>query len=258
MTRSPPDDLYRDGFEPAQYLRTYYAATVTDDERQVLNALCESFKGGGLMFDRCLEVGCGPTVHHAIPLVPYVREVHMSDYLPENLAEVRRWLDADPQAHDWTAHIRAVLAAEGSKGDPEAVARRAADLRRVVSALRVCDLRDVEPLGVDDRYDLVVSFYTAECVAGTRDEWRLVMRNLLGLVRPGGRVVLASVLDCERYDVAGRWFPTVPVSTDDVPAVLADNGFRQDRIEVRVLPTRDMAAHGFSGTYFATATRGER
>lgn len=49
--------------------------------------------GTGRTYDSAIDIGCGPTVHHAFPLAPFIREIHLADYLPANLAEVRLWLD---------------------------------------------------------------------------------------------------------------------------------------------------------------------
>jgi hypothetical protein len=39
-----------------------------------------------------LEFGCGPTVHHAFPLVNVAGEVHMAEFLASNRAQIEKWL----------------------------------------------------------------------------------------------------------------------------------------------------------------------
>jgi hypothetical protein len=101
----------------------------------------------------------------------------------------------------------------------------------------------------------VLSFFTAECAATNSEHWRAVMRHLLGLVRPGGSVFMASILNCERYDILGRWFQTAAVSVADVSAALAENGFPESGTVIQAASTQDMIDHGFAGIYLVSATK---
>lgn len=111
-------DLYQQVWKPRQYLEQYYSgATVSDDEQAVFAQLAKWFDQGGRQFKRGLDFGCGPTIHHAAALVPYVQELHLADYLPDNLEEIRRWLRDDSDAHVWDVYLSGALthdeAAEG-------------------------------------------------------------------------------------------------------------------------------------------------
>jgi hypothetical protein len=79
---------------PRDYLATYYCQPPTADEQMVLAFLAQHYPK--LESQPCaIEIGCGPTVHHVLPLAPFVSEIHMADYLPGNLRQVRRWRDGE-------------------------------------------------------------------------------------------------------------------------------------------------------------------
>ena len=59
-----------------------------------------------------LEFGCGPTVHHLLPFANVARTIHVADYLRANLVAVRRWVDEDDEAWDWSAFAEAALSNE--------------------------------------------------------------------------------------------------------------------------------------------------
>jgi hypothetical protein len=248
-------DPYLTDWNPREYLRTYYSGPVYDDDRFIFTAAAAWVKTCGRRFDRCLEVGCGPTVHHAIPFVPVVGEFHMSDFVPANLDEVRKWRDRAAGAHDWSRFVREAVSIEGADASDGGVNQREDELRQKLTALRACDLRQPAPLGETATYDLVLSFFTAECAATNSEHWRAVMRHLLGLVRPGGSVFMASILNCERYDILGRWFQTAAVSVADVSAALAENGFPESGTVIQAASTQDMIDHGFAGIYLVSATK---
>ena len=93
-----------------------------------------------------LEIGCGPTVHHVLPLAPFVSEIHMADYLPDNLEQVRRWRDGVPDAHRWNHYTALTLSLEGRETTNAEIERRETDTRRKITSLLHCDLKRDQPL----------------------------------------------------------------------------------------------------------------
>ena len=125
MTPDPPipdqelfDFRTTRGF-PRSYLDTYYAGDPSIDERIVSRFLAR--EGAVLSHGRYAEIGCGPTVHHIMPIAPHVAEIHLLDYLEENLALVRAWCEEVPGAHDWSRFTRMALADAGLPRDSAAV-----------------------------------------------------------------------------------------------------------------------------------------
>jgi hypothetical protein len=116
-----------------------------------------------------------------------------------------------------------------------------------------CDLLRDDPLGEPAAYDLVTSFFCAECVTADKAEWQQLIARVLGLVRPGGSVFLATCRDCTRYAVLGRWIPTAPVTERDLDAVRRLHGFAPDTIRVDVFPAPDWAGDGFDSICVARA-----
>lgn len=131
---------------------------MTEDEALNSRALTGLLTRPGRALGLCLDVGCGPTVHDALPLAPHAGEVLLSDCPPGNLAEVRKWLDDAPDAHDWSACVGGVLNIEGVAPTGESVRRRVADLLAKVTALLPCDLLRDDPHGRPGTYDLVTCF----------------------------------------------------------------------------------------------------
>lgn len=144
-----------------------------------------------------------------------------------------------------------MLRVEGTAA--EELGSRTAELRRKVTALKHCDLRNDDPLGDGVRYDLVATFYCAECVAPDRAGWAQRMERLLKLVRPGGSVFLAAVRNCDRYAVAGRWFDVARVNEADFAEVFARHGFGE--VMGEAVPVPDWAGEGFDSICVARAVK---
>ncbi|XP_065306682.2 nicotinamide N-methyltransferase-like isoform X2 [Dermacentor albipictus] len=68
----------------------------------------ELVKGGIL-----LEVGCGPCMYTAMAASVAFEHIVMADLVPANILEVRKWVDAAPDAKDWTLFAQRLAVIEG-------------------------------------------------------------------------------------------------------------------------------------------------
>src|SRR6478735_3749387 len=176
----PVADFDRD-WVPADYLRDYYTR-VEPDEVATIRFLVRGMADAAA--DRpVLVYGTGPTMHHVFLAAPRASELHLGDYLDANLAELRRWLDRDPQAHDWRAFVRWTLESEGTVADANAVRRREELTRSRTTRLVHVDGRRPSS---GPKYATVISAYGADSATQHHAEWAAFMTNILDRVEPGG------------------------------------------------------------------------
>jgi SAM-dependent methyltransferase len=240
-------DPYLTDWNPGEYLRQYYATSHVSAAEFAHYAFARRhFERTGRRFGRAVEVGCGPTLHHAALIVPHVDHLTLTDYLPANLAEVRRWLDAEPDAHDWGVYFSGLSAA----ADPMPL------LRERVQALLPVDVRHLRPLGGMPPFDLVASYYCLECVSGEQDEWRQRLANVSRLVAPGGVLLLGALRRCHEYHVLGRVFPTALVDESDFAAELPNLGFAPAGTVIEAAPVAEWAGQGFDSICCVWAVKG--
>lgn len=237
--------VYQRLWNSKAYLQQYYSTpTVSDDEQAIFRFLSTGLKQMGRCFNQAIEVGCGPTLHHAMAVVPYVDELHLADYMATNLDEIRLWLMDDAQRHDWDMYFRSLLVEEGCD-DSSTLANRKKVLRQRVTALKLADIRRDHPLGDGSTYDLVMSFYCVEAAATSRDEWRQCLSNLCRLVSPGGVLFLSAVRRCHAYRVLSTEFPTAYIDENDFAAVLPELGFPSANTEIQTVTVTDWSEEGF-------------
>lgn len=238
-----------------QYLDYYYGhPAVPDDEAAMFRFLADGLRRIGTHFERGLDLGCGPVLHHAAQVVPYVDRLDMADVQDSNLAEIRRWLDAAPDAFDWSVFIGAPRGVLDTEGHPQSLAAREALMRARIQ-LRSCDLRSPHPLGEAIQYPLVISYYCAEWVVPSNEGWHQTMRYMTSLVQPGGWLFLAGVHATEFCVINGRRMPCARITSDDVRRVLVDNGFDDATLLVDVTPGLRPQESGIHGTFMAYAQR---
>lgn len=247
-------DRYEKEFDPKQYLEQYYSLPqLATDDAELFRNLCGWLKQSGRRYATALDIGCGPTIHNSFALAPFVQRIDLADYLPANLAEIRKWLDSQSDAHNWDPLFHGVLEREGT--DSDRLEDRKLLYRSRIGDLHQCDLRRPEPLGHVAIYYLVTSFFCAECVASDRDEWEVMINRIVNLVSStqSGGVFIAAVRNCTRYRVLGREFSTVSVDELDIQRVLSSHGFQ--RVEAVVVPAPDWKHDGFDTIALAWAVR---
>jgi len=69
-------NIYEQFWNPKSYLQQYYSTpNVSDDEQANFRFLSGGLQQMGRHFHRAIDVGCGPTLHHAMAITPYVDEL---------------------------------------------------------------------------------------------------------------------------------------------------------------------------------------
>ncbi len=219
------------------YLSTYYNQPPTADETAVSLFLMEQFKKKKPT-GRFLELGCGPTIHHIFPFAPHVSEIHMADYLEDNLEQVRLWRGAAPRAHDWAPYAGMTLRHEGVKDTPEAVANREELARKKITRVMHCDLKNEIPQEFVGRYDCVGCFYCAEEIGISIPEWREVVRRVGDYLRPGGMLYMAALAGMNKYDVKDATgtvveYPCACITEEEIRSGLPLVGFKGETLAIK-------------------------
>ncbi len=254
MRDGPVPSLTRDfaHFDPRAYLTEYYA-DVGQENLALLRFMAEAYRSlppGG----RLLDFGGGPTVYPLISAVGCVAEVHFSDYLPANLAEVRLWLAGDRRAFDWSEFVRTALEIETGRPCSRAeVRQREQRVRALVTRVLRCDASRNPPLDPAlGPYDVVVSNFCAESATQDRAQWRAFAFNIVSQLRDGGVLILSALMGASSYAVGPRWFPAVDIGEEDMLELLEEAGFAAKSIELRTVPA-DRPSRDYEGLMLVVA-----
>ncbi len=240
---------------PQEYLSDYYRI-VEADERATIAFFVDAMRT--VEADQpVLLFGVGPTLHHVFLAADVASEIHLAEYLPANLQAIERWLTAAPDAHDWGPFVGYTLQCEGVTCPTDGQVRdREAVVRSKVTALLGGDARLADPLGGrgSPPYGVVISAYCADSATADMATWETYMRNIAGLVRPGGLFVTAALRHSTGYVVGGKTFPSASVDEADLRRVLEPD-FDWD---TGVLEVNDLSAHrshGYTSIILASVRR---
>ena len=255
---APEDGLF--DFRRTRSFTTEYVATFygdhppTEDERAVLSFLTtHAARISGQ--PRMLEVGCGPTIHHVFPFVPHVSAIDMADYLPENLAAVRRWQRRAPGAYSWRQYARLSLELQQRPTSDEEVDRLEADARARLGRLLRCDLKQQTILARRRTYPVVGAFYCTEEVGISIPRWECVMEHLGRTVSPGGMLFLSCLQDTDFYLVGETRYPCARITEEDVRRALPSLGFDMETSAIESVTLESQREAGLVGVVLVAARK---
>ncbi len=78
------------------------------------------------------------------------------------------------------------------------------------------------------------------------------MRNVFGLLKPGGSFVILSLRGCEGYRVGAQWFPGANIQSGDLESVLLECGADTASLEIAESELPTHADQGYTGVLLAS------
>lgn len=245
------------------YLRQYYNSKrgISEDEKIIydfIHGISSKLKN----INTCIEVGCGPTLHHAIMLAPYIQSLELADYLEENLEQIQYWLNKDALSWDWKIYTKHCLEVEGLKISEENISKREELTRNRIKSLRNVNLLSAKPLGDENKqYDLVSAFYCTEEIALNQKSWQTIMKNLISLVKPEGWLLMSCLENSDFYqtkatDGTTRKLPCASINKNDLTEILKEFNFDLEKSVIKSELTPGQSEEGVPGVLITLAKKG--
>ncbi len=185
---------------------------------------------------KMLDLGCGPVIAYAISAAEYASEIVMAEYTELNRQEITKWINKDPDAHDWSPYLDHVIKEVEGKGNDE-ISIREDKLRKVMKVVP-CDVTKDPMLSPEyvKEYDVVHASVVLEPACSTKDKYLLALKRIWLLLKPGGAFMLYSVLrkyeklENTVFEIGGTKTFDLRVSEEFIESSLRSAGFRQDKI----------------------------
>ena len=222
---------YSDGFSAKEYLNCFYASYLTDKEtfdfyrQQLYNFYTKYNCKWNNKIARLLEFGGGPVIAHLISAVPYVDQITFAAYLENERKEVELWRDGKEGAHDWSSHLKYVVnEVEHIAGD-DAWREREELLRKRITNIIPCDIFSDNPLLVkQEPFEIIFTGLCLECACTTYAEYKESVKKLVGLLKPGGFLLMLVDERETFYMVREKKFSCLSLTLEQVKEALAEAG----------------------------------
>ncbi|XP_069802519.1 nicotinamide N-methyltransferase-like [Dendropsophus ebraccatus] len=219
---------YIDEFSPLDYLQTYYVSkdgsTLDEWTEFVVRNLHETFAAGGVRGDTVIDFGAGPTIYHLLSACEVFDKIITSDFLAQNRAELEKWLKKDPKAFDWTPVIKYVCELEGNR---ENYQQKAEKLRSKVKEVLKCDALKRNPYHpvVLQPADCLLTCLCLEAPCEDVKSFCNVLKNFKDLIKPGGHLLILSVLKSSFYYVGDKYFTTMCATREEIEEAFKEAGY---------------------------------
>lgn len=252
-----PLGTFTNHWSSKDYLNEYYKPPViATDEIEAIRFQIEILKSVGQK-PLALEFGSGPTAHRVIAAAPYFSEIHIVDYLEENLEELKRWVCKEKDSHRWDHYTKYILQCEGIENPtPEQISEREKITREKITHFIQADAGTEHPLGKKyaNYYQHIFSGFCADSATGDKKTWVRYMHNIASLVAPGGTFFTAALRKAKYYRSGSNYFPSANVDEHDIRNVL-ELDFLPESIMIVVKELPELSSEGYEGIVLAYAVK---
>ena len=231
MSRMEANGCYDNNFDVSTYLDS-----MVDNELSEFSWVClnESFSAidSGENGLTVLDYGCGPNLANHISAASKATEIVLADYCKPNRDFTKKWLAADPSAHDWSFYFKHVVEALEGKSHQESIERQKV-LRDKVKAVVACDITKDQFIeeGYEGPYDVVISIMCLGNAPSNTEEYLCYLRKLVSLVKMNGTLLYADItVESARwcpYIVGDIRFESFNISAKDIVSTIHASGFSE-------------------------------
>nr|XP_060643395.1 nicotinamide N-methyltransferase-like [Anolis sagrei ordinatus] len=196
-------EAYRQHFDPKGFFNSHMSCgSVCHPMFAVIQEMFhKTFFVDGIRGDTLIDIGSGPSIYQLLSACESFKEIIATDLLEQNRAEIQKWLKKDPDALDWTPMVKYTCQLEG---DREKWKEKEEKLRRTIKQVLPCDVTLANPLDplVLQPVDCVISTFCLEAACDDLPTYCSAMKNVGSLVKPGGHLIFAAVME-ETYYIVG-------------------------------------------------------
>lgn len=204
---------------------------------------------------KMLELGGGPTLYQLMNTIDEVKEVHFSDFVEDNLREIRLWKNNDRDAYDWRSFLEAavMIRTDIKQVSEKEVIDLESELRRKITDIFHCDIFK-DDLDVDEiDYDVISTHFVAESATTSKEEWQKALGNMHRKLKPNGLLIMSALRGAKQsYKVLNDKFPALELYESDMEQGLKEAGFTIIRISS--IHTEDRS-NNYEGFMFVAAQK---
>ncbi|XP_046548526.1 nicotinamide N-methyltransferase-like [Haliotis rubra] len=212
-------DDYTTHFEPLSYLHQMVAIKPQPGFESPLSSMLtkchNAFDSGTIKGKTLLDIGTGPTIHTIISAAQHCDNIFLAKFCQSNRDFLKQWYDGSLKS-SFDEVFEIVLKLEGkSKTD---IPEREASIRDKIVRILHCDIRDKNTFSTNflPKVDIITSSLCLEAAATDLASYEEYAGNMVGMLNPGGHLVIFGCLGGTFYTVGSKRFSSFGMSKDDL------------------------------------------
>ena len=202
-----------------------------------------------------MDFGAGPVIHRLFSFVPYVNKIYIAEYLPESLAEIKRWKKSHIKSRNWDFYIKKILSIENKTVTQNIIIKRREQLKNKIFKLLIGDAFRKKPLRRDYQFPLVTSFYCVDAITDSKKVWFKLMENLSSLVSPNGWLIISALRNTDHSFLGNKKMINVKLNERDMKLALSKLGFEDSTIDIKVINAKMWSDFGVTSVMIAKAQK---
>ncbi|KAM5163637.1 indolethylamine N-methyltransferase-like [Mantella aurantiaca] len=179
-----------------------------------------------------IDISQGSFIHHLYSASNSFQEIVVLKTNEKCIMELSRWLHDRTGAYDWTHTSAAAAELEGNRDQHQ---KKESRLKSSIKQILKCDFEQeniTSPVELP-LADCVLCVFILNAICKNEDEYMRNLEKILKLLKPGGQLLLFSVLDATYLTVGGERFHGFTHDEDFVKNVLSKLGLVIDYCAVQ-------------------------
>ncbi|KAM5164225.1 indolethylamine N-methyltransferase-like [Mantella aurantiaca] len=163
------------------------------------------FSSGRVAGNTLIDISMGSFIYHLYSASSSFQEMILLKTNEKCIMELSRWLHDRTGAYDWTHASANAAELEGNRDQhPEKESRLKSSIKQILK----CDFEEeniTSPVELP-LADCVINVWMLETISKNEDEYMRNLQKILKLLKPGGKLLLFSVLDATYFTAGGKRF----------------------------------------------------
>uniref|UniRef100_A0A0N4Z6K6 NNMT/PNMT/TEMT family protein n=1 Tax=Parastrongyloides trichosuri TaxID=131310 RepID=A0A0N4Z6K6_PARTI len=155
-----------------------------------------------------IDIGAGPTVYSAFCFREVVDKIYLTDYVQQSLDILNSWKN-ETSNFDWKSVIRIIKRTEGGhpltdsqferfESEARECVKRGGIFKADVHSEEICNWKEN---GIEEcQFDILISVFCLESACSNHQQYRDCIRRLTNIIKPGGRLIMGSVIEDDSYN----------------------------------------------------------
>jgi len=219
-------DYNWNNFSALKYLRERYAKLSIENAKilEWYNDIYSKIKAK----KHLLEIGGGATLLPLISATKKVESITFTDYLPNNLAEIKKWKNG--RGFNWDKFIKFVLRLEKKSDDAKNVAKRKKEIIEKIKYFSVLNA-SIHSNDYKNKFDIVQSNFAVESATNDISEFRRMLYNIKTYLKKDGVFIMTALGGALTYKCGANYFPAIYLDEDLINNYFKESGFKISSID---------------------------
>ncbi|XP_068099288.1 indolethylamine N-methyltransferase-like [Hyperolius riggenbachi] len=208
-------------------LETYYSGKrnmpFTEDVLKLpMQKMSIAFKSGDISGNILADISATATVHYLFSATKFFREIILMRANEQCMKEIKKWQDDDTGAFRWGHMAAHDTDIEGKSDQWEAKEMKLKSAIKVVKFDTETESQK-DLIGVPQA-DCVITALLLDGVCENKDDYKRILKKILGQLKPGGPLIMLGAINCSYYTVGRQKFRMFTYDEKFVKEVLVEEG----------------------------------